>query len=364
MKEQMRNQLFDTVKGIAIYLVVMGHLIISAESSLKTFIEVCHMPVFFFVSGWFFSKSYERYDVRTFLKKKILSLWIPYICWSSVSFFTNGIILLIKRDAAGLLTEMTDIFLHARSVWFLIVLFITNLICLAVFRCAARFSCSPYAVGVAVWACMSVILQGGGYGEIFRIYKFSWLFPYFLLGSWCSGKRLSLVPVSKRNRALAVFLCVGAYLLILRRFCSGMAYEEFYAGFHLSLCHAGYYVIYYIGGCIGIALVFLVADIIKDRCRIMVRAGYYSMDIYVLHMFFVKVFKTFTRWFPSHVTLHENILVMVFGWGVVLFLVILAEHVLHKSALYCQSVGRRVQRPDAVRGSDSNEKNKRRYYLL
>lgn len=162
MKEQMRNQLFDTVKGIAIYLVVMGHLIISAESSLKTFIEVCHMPVFFFVSGWFFSKSYERYDVRTFLKKKILSLWIPYICWSSVSFFTNGIILLIKRDAAGLLTEMTDIFLHARSVWFLIVLFITNLICLAVFRCAARFSCSPYAVGVAVWACMSVILQGGG----------------------------------------------------------------------------------------------------------------------------------------------------------------------------------------------------------
>lgn len=188
MKEQMRNQLFDTVKGIAIYLVVMGHLIISAESLLKTFIEVCHMPVFFFVSGWFFSKSYERYDVRTFLKKKILSLWIPYICWSSVSFFTNGIILLIKRDTAGLLTEMTDIFLHARSVWFLIVLFITNLICLAVFRCAARFSCSPYAVGVAVWACMSVILQGGGMEKSFVFTNFRGCFRTFCWEAGAAGR--------------------------------------------------------------------------------------------------------------------------------------------------------------------------------
>lgn len=158
----MRNQLFDAVKGIAIYLVVMGHLIVSDESLFQSFIEVCHMPVFFFVSGWFFIRSYEQYDVRTFLKKKILTVWIPYICWSFVSLVTNGITMLMKRDAAGLQTEMIDIFLHARSVWFLIVLFITNMVCLVVFRCAVRLPCSPYAVGVAVWVCTSVILQGGG----------------------------------------------------------------------------------------------------------------------------------------------------------------------------------------------------------
>ncbi len=337
----MRNQLFDAVKGIAIYLVVMGHLIVSDESLFQSFIEVCHMPVFFFVSGWFFIKSYEQYDVRTFLKKKILTLWIPYICWSFVSLVTNGITMLMKRDAAGLQTEMIDIFLHARSVWFLIVLFITNMVCLVVFRCAVRLSCSPYAVGVAVWVCTSVILQGGGYGEIFRIYKFSWLLPYFLLGSWCSERKLFLLQVSKRNRALAVFLCMGVYLMILQWFCNGTAYEEFYAGFYLLLRHAGYYVVYYIGGCIGILLVFLMADIMKDRCRIIVKAGYYSMDIYVLHMFFVKVFKRFSRLFQSHATLLENILVVAFGWGVVVFIVVLAEHVLHKSAVYCRSVGRR-----------------------
>lgn len=177
--KRMRNQLFDAVKGIAIYLVVMGHLIVSDESLFQSFIEVCHMPVFFFVSGWFFIRSYEQYDVRTFLKKKILTVWIPYICWSFVSLVTNGITMLMKRDAAGLQTEMIDIFLHARSVWFLIVLFITNMVCLVVFRCAVRLPCSPYAVGVAVWVCTSVILQGGGMEKYFVFTNFRGCFRTF-----------------------------------------------------------------------------------------------------------------------------------------------------------------------------------------
>ena len=72
-----RNITFDIIKGIAIYLMVLGH----CGSPGHKFIYLFHMGVFFIISGYFFSeKNYKSYDnLKTFIKRKVKSLYLPFI---------------------------------------------------------------------------------------------------------------------------------------------------------------------------------------------------------------------------------------------------------------------------------------------
>lgn len=53
---------FDIAKGIAIYLVVFGHLISDSNSDIALCINLCHMPLFFFICGYFFLGNYIKYN--------------------------------------------------------------------------------------------------------------------------------------------------------------------------------------------------------------------------------------------------------------------------------------------------------------
>ena len=66
----------DILKGIAIFLVVMGHVIgmcIRGIDSCIAFkiIEQLHMPIFFFISGWFSFKIANGKLASPKLGKKI-----------------------------------------------------------------------------------------------------------------------------------------------------------------------------------------------------------------------------------------------------------------------------------------------------
>ena len=67
-----RDVYVDIVKGWGIILVIWGH------SSLFMFDEIYafHMPLFFFLSGCFFSTKLDFID---FTKKKFRQLIVPYI---------------------------------------------------------------------------------------------------------------------------------------------------------------------------------------------------------------------------------------------------------------------------------------------
>ena len=54
LKERINK--FDNIKGLAIILIVVGHLLITNDFSLKllkNFLFIIHLPLFFFVSGYF-----------------------------------------------------------------------------------------------------------------------------------------------------------------------------------------------------------------------------------------------------------------------------------------------------------------------
>ena len=82
----MRINYIDNLKGIAIILVVMGHVeqfSLGLEDNLfRTFYNGFHMPLFMFLSGVFAMKSFKLWNLSEsllFLKKKVLRILLPFL---------------------------------------------------------------------------------------------------------------------------------------------------------------------------------------------------------------------------------------------------------------------------------------------
>lgn len=74
-----RIKSIDIAKAIGIFLIVLGHTL--TFGNFRKFIYAFHVPLFFFLSGICFSKK----DNITFLKKRLKSLYLPYIIMSILS---------------------------------------------------------------------------------------------------------------------------------------------------------------------------------------------------------------------------------------------------------------------------------------
>ena len=119
----------DISKGIGILLVIIGHCL-DLEKAPMQVIFVFHMPLFFILSGFVFSAG-DGFGV--FIKKRIRGLIIPYFVFFALGLFVT---LLIPVWRQGLTVEglLEDLRLadpsniHNSSIWFLICLFIVQLI--------------------------------------------------------------------------------------------------------------------------------------------------------------------------------------------------------------------------------------------
>ena len=82
---QQRAIEFDVLKGIAILLVVIGHVyrtsLQGAYSALEDIIYTVHMPLFVLVSGYFTQRppTWTRYGVYSYWKGKVLRLLLPLL---------------------------------------------------------------------------------------------------------------------------------------------------------------------------------------------------------------------------------------------------------------------------------------------
>lgn len=79
-----RDATFDIMKGIAILAMVIGHCPI--PDVLEKFIFVWHMPLFFLVSGYFYSPK----EKKEYVRKNARQLVLPYVVTSLVLIFIGG----------------------------------------------------------------------------------------------------------------------------------------------------------------------------------------------------------------------------------------------------------------------------------
>lgn len=118
-----RIEYLDYVRGVAILLVVLGHMY-SVEDPIRVLIYSFHMPLFFIISGFFANKDSGLLEL---IKKKFKTLMIPY-------FAFGGVIMIIMYVTNGYDNELAVYIQHFISgvgrdaLWFLLCLFLIEII--------------------------------------------------------------------------------------------------------------------------------------------------------------------------------------------------------------------------------------------
>lgn len=345
-KKQTRNEIIDIAKGIAIYLVVLGHLQLKSYNASIVLIASCHMPVFFFISGLFFKKSVDKYSAKEFMLNKIRTLIIPYLIWSAIAFAENMLMLIIQGKQEEWIDEAYDIFINSRSVWFLIVLFCTNLFVYTIFRFTNQRKSLFIIVCLVIW----IITMMYGKIIIFSLYKFQWLFPYYLLGILFSYQNRFfsyLRKITDRNigkQCAVAISCIAMYIICTLYLCKENLFEEFYSNYQLKISHSLYYALFYMIGFIGIIAIIELAGILMQTSKIgkiFESCGLYSIDIYVIHMFFVVVIKKVLGMEIVPLWAKSELILMFYAFGIAVAISVMVGKWLRRNNLYRLSVGGR-----------------------
>lgn len=124
----------DSLKGWAIFLVILGHAIILFPvnlheipwcASMFAIISCAHMPLFFLVSGMCYS---YKGDYKAYITKKVKRLIIPYIVFAILELAAVQLASGAVRVAVSLLSDIKGSLLYGGGYWFLIALFVIFLI--------------------------------------------------------------------------------------------------------------------------------------------------------------------------------------------------------------------------------------------
>ncbi len=81
-----RDPVLDSMRGIGIVLMVLGH----SGFPGTDFIYLFHMALFFMLSGWFFSL---QGGLAHFVKRKVLTLWLPFVLANTAFTVLNNLFL-------------------------------------------------------------------------------------------------------------------------------------------------------------------------------------------------------------------------------------------------------------------------------
>lgn len=88
MNALIRDNSVSMAKGVAIILMVMVHAHFSSYGG--KFVNMFHMPLFFFMSGYCFKEAYLD-NFSGFLKKRLKGAYWPYVKWSMIFLLLHNV---------------------------------------------------------------------------------------------------------------------------------------------------------------------------------------------------------------------------------------------------------------------------------
>lgn len=84
----MHNNKISVAKGLGIFLMVVGHS--GGPQLLHDFIYLFHMPLFFFLSGYFLKEA-DLQNKNAFCMKRVKGLYLPFVKWSLLFLLFHNI---------------------------------------------------------------------------------------------------------------------------------------------------------------------------------------------------------------------------------------------------------------------------------
>ena len=276
-----RSESIDCLKGIAILLVMFGHVQVHNQMTdpyLYDVIKSLQMPLFFLISGYLAGAGSKIQDIRQYkerMSRRAVSYLLPFFSWLVVQHLSY-----VPKALSTVLFQLDY------GLWFLMVLFLFTWMTYTAQLCQAKLQ--------KVWGFWLIYL--GGCGVILAAYLAGVTFlspsllviylPYYTAAYLCGLYPELLkkyIPVSwQRAGAYAggiIFLLLAATLDLVTVTGIGMLGIQTIASFLGCLC-----------------VIRLVLDFKESRWKTMFASlGQYTLEIYVLHYQFATILN------PDHV---------------------------------------------------------------
>ena len=286
---------FGILSALAIIMVVAGHLGYSVMTVGELFPYYSfHVPLFMFISGYFYRESEEEHPLL-YIKKKIYRLIVPYLIWNLI----YGVIAWLLRaigfsmgDPIGFRTLLLAPFMNGYqfiynyAAWFVPVLFvieILNLLGRLILRRIERLTEWIMLVGSLIVGVVTVWLAIGGHvwGDYKAAGRILFLFPCFQMG--CFYKRKLEMQDTLGN--LPYFIIVVGIQAILNICCNGLAFSSVWCtGF------ANGPIIPYVSTVSGIAFWLRIAKVLTPVMERSSAVRYLGRNTYAVMMHHVAVF--------------------------------------------------------------------------
>lgn len=203
------------VRGIAIILVTLGHSepVKTALPALKELIYSFHMPLFFFMSG-FFSTRFRTEGFREYVFPRLSRLMIPYLVVSLSFMIIKWLVPSLVKRPVDPLSFFSDLFFYplnnpALFLWFLYIIIVMKFLT-AVFRFLPTVWMFVLSIVPAVFIDVQYDLLGLSHLSRYAV--------FFMAGLWLATYRERLFSLVT-GRIPALLFTVTFVLFYFFHFC-------------------------------------------------------------------------------------------------------------------------------------------------
>lgn len=294
-----RNHLLDTIKGVAIILVVFGHCIQLGcgteyieqkaywDNIIFKLIYSFHMPLFALVSGYLMFPSLQRYAFGEYVKKQLLNIGLPLLSWSIIAFSIS----LAKNGVGGAISYKSYFNALMGNLWFLRVLLVDSLLVAVVTTIFKSMRCRMIAFGIILIIALFM-------PDVFHYNRAVYLLPYIVIGY--AGFPYLKNHEKKKLPWWFVISSIAIFAVLLIGFKSEYIYSYPHAQTYLiaqgSSLHNMAYQLYvdvyrWVIGSAGCAMVILVVcKLVQNTRNIVSEIGKLSLAIYILSVMIYQEF--------------------------------------------------------------------------
>lgn len=289
-----RNITIDIAKGIAIILVVVGHVTQFGtvgegywnDTLFKT-IYTFHMPFFMLLSGYVSIKGISNRSFVDTAKKRFSTLIIPFLSWAIIMYayliLANAVIGLNSGVETNILYYVVSVVLSpGKGLWFLWVLFFLNILLALIIKFVPKF-------GMIVSIILYAIVLKIPCSDLFYVYMIKWLYPFFFIGAYSYVYKQQL---SKLIKPIIILFSILFPILILWWGKSDYVYiskMEFNGG---TLNNIGDFLYRYLIAFAGISLALLISKLVmksRQTTELLNKVGRYTIDIYAIETIFIPL---------------------------------------------------------------------------
>lgn len=213
--EKKRIYTFDNCKFFLILFVVVGHILEATDfqssrfsKTIVTMIYSFHMPLFVFISGYFSKTKYSK----KMLMDIVINLLLPYVIFQTI-------FLIFAELWYGETTIYLSYTTPFSPLWFIFCLVVWKLL-LPIMHKSKLSLPVLFALGILVGYIPRVgdFLKAGNsnvyIGAAYSLSRFFVFFPFFLIGSKMSIKKLPSFTIVHKSIAFLVFVVAIAFTAV------------------------------------------------------------------------------------------------------------------------------------------------------